>query len=386
MLRDLLLFSLAAGGFMIAMVVINLAVLPRISRAARFGSPSRWPPVSVVIPARNEERAVEDTVRAHLNADYPSVEVIVVDDRSTDRTPEILAALAGSDARLRVVAGQDPPAGWLGKPHALHLGSQAASGELLLFADADVRYHPEALREAVISMEQRRLDFLALLPDFEMRGFWENVLMPNIPLTYFFGPAVLANSDRFRWIAAGGGAGNLVRRSVYHAVGGHSSLKGSVIDDVRLALVVKSAGFRCRAFRAEDRISVRMYRGFREVWDGFTKNVAYAFRSLFGALVLLLMIVTMVPALLPAVVLALAVAGVPIGAVEAKLAGAGLLASVVARVPVAVALRHPLWTTLTNPLMVAVWGGIILRSAYWRFIRKEVRWRGRRYDARGASL
>lgn len=386
MLRGLLLFCLAAGGLVLVVLTINLIAIPRLSRPSRRAPPARWPRVSVVIPARNEERDIEGTVRDHLAADYPDFEVIVVDDCSTDRTAHILEGLAKADPRLRVLPGRDPPPGWLGKPHTLHLGSEAAQGALILFADADVRYHPQALREAVTLLEADHADFLAVLPSFEMQGFWENVLMPNIPLSYFFGPAFLANSDWARWIAAGGGAGNLIRRSTYIAVGGHAAIRGSVVDDVHLAFLVKEAGFRCRAVRAEDRVSVHMYRGFREIWDGFTKNVAYVFQGLLGALFLVLMLVSVVPGLLPTLVLGAALLGAPVGAVDARLAAAGFLASIAARVPVAIALRHPLWTTLTNPLMVAVWGGIIVRSMYWRFIRREVLWRGRSYDARRASF
>lgn len=386
MLRDLLILCLAAGGVVLVLLALNMASVPRLSRAGRRAPPGRWPLVSVVIPARNEEQAIEATIRSHFAQDYPLLEVVVVEDCSTDRTGEILAGLAGEDGRLRILTGLDPPPGWLGKPHALYRGSRAARGELILFADADVRYHPRALREAVTVLEGQRLDFLAVIPRFEMEGFWENVLMPNIPLTYFFGPGLLANADRVRFVAAGGGAGNLVRSGVYAAVGGHEALSSSVIDDVHLAFLVKKSGFRCRAFRAEDRVSVRMYRGFRQVWDGFTKNVAYAFQGPLGTLLITLMLLAVVPALLPALVLLAALFGAPVGTLETRLAAAGLMMSIAARTPVALALKHPLWTTATNPLMVAVWAGIIVRSSYWRFVRKEVRWRGRTYESRHASF
>lgn len=386
MLRALLLFCLAAGGAVSLLVVVNLAAVPRLSRVADRLRPDRWPSVSVVIPARNEEAGVEEAVRSHLGADYSGLEVVVVEDCSTDRTPQILAKLATTDARLRVVAGIDPPAGWLGKPHALHVGAGAARGELLLFADADIRYHPAALREAVAFLQAERLDFVTLVPRFEMEGFWENVLMPNIPLSFFLGPALLANLDSVRWFAAGGGAGNLVTRSAYAAAGGHAAIRESVVDDVRLAFLVKRAGFRCRVVRAEDRLSVRVYRGFREIWDGFAKNVAYIYSGWAGALLLALSPVTIVPAFLPTAVLAAAVFGAPIGPDEIRLAVAAFLMSIAARAPFAIALGHPLWTTLTNPLMVAVWIGITGRSLYWRMIRKEVRWRGRRYEATRATF
>src|SRR5262249_34288822 len=204
------------------------------------------PRVSVVVPARNEERGVERAVRSHLAQDYPDFEVVAVDDRSTDRTGEILSRLAAADARLTVLPGVEPPAGWLGKPHALFEGFTAARGELVLFADADVVYDSRTLREAVAYAEAEGVDLLALLPKFETRGFWESVLMPYLLGAYFGGIGGLANVDRPRWFAAGGGAGNLVRRRAYDAVGGHEGLKDSVVDDVPLASKIKTARFRAR--------------------------------------------------------------------------------------------------------------------------------------------
>src|SRR3984893_17238015 len=141
------------------MLVANLALMPRLSRVEPVRGQA--PLLSIVVPARNEERAVEAAVRSLLAQDYPSCEVIVVDDRSTDRTADILRALA-TDSRLRVVSGVEPPEGWLGKPHALFQGARAARGELLLFVDADVRYRSDAASRAVGELTGRGADFLVL--------------------------------------------------------------------------------------------------------------------------------------------------------------------------------------------------------------------------------
>ncbi|MGH9398877.1 MAG: glycosyltransferase, partial [Thermoanaerobaculia bacterium] len=275
MLHCVLVAAVGMGALLLFVVLpVNFALTPRLSRPRP--RTARAPRVSVVIPARDEERGIERAVRSHLLQDYANFEVVVVDDRSSDRTGEILAALAREDRRLTVLPGIDPPAGWLGKPHALHVAALAATGELLLFADADVVYDPRALGEAVAFLEASRADFAVLLPRMEAEGFWESVLMPYVLGAYFGGIGFLANMDRPRWAAAGGGAGNLIRRSAYDAVGGHAALKDSVIDDVHLALKTKRGGFRTRAVRAEDRVSVRMYRGLAGVVNGFTKNIAYA--------------------------------------------------------------------------------------------------------------
>ncbi|HEY2796345.1 MAG TPA: glycosyltransferase [Thermoanaerobaculia bacterium] len=387
LLHALLLVSLAMSVLSAIAFPLNVRGMPRLSRPRR-PDPASWPRVSIVVPARNEERTVETGVRSHLAQEYPGPppEVVVVDDRSTDATRAIVETISREDPRLRVVDGGELPEGWLGKPHALHQGAAAASGDLLLFADADVVYSPAALAEAVRLLEADRIDFLSLFPALEMHGFWENVLMPNIPISFFFGLGFLANSDRHRWMAAGGGAGNLVRRSAYEAAGGHAAIRDSVIDDIRLAMAVKRAGFRCRIALADDRVAVRMYRGFREVWNGFTKNVAFVFAGGFGLLFLLGTALTWVAALAPVAALIAWGLGLPVSRGDVGLAVAALLLTTLLRALLAKRLAYPQWTAWTQPLMTAVWGGLIVRSLYWRFVRRELRWRGRGYDAQRARF
>lgn len=385
LLHAFLLASLLIAILSALVFPLNVRATPRLSRPVR-PDPARWPRISIVIPARDEERGIEAAVRSHLQQDYPDFEVVVVDDRSTDATRPVLEELARADPRLRVVAGAEPPAGWLGKPHALHQGAEASSGELLLFADADVRYSPATLREAVRLLEADRLDFVSLFPAFEMRGFWENALMPYIPVTYFFGLGFLANSDRHPWIAAGGGAGNLVRRQAYAAAGGHAAMRDSVIDDIRLAMAVKRRGYRCRIVLADDRVRVRMYRGFREIWDGFTKNVAFVFAGGFGLVFLVGTALLLTAALAPVAALAGFALGLPIPPGDVRLAAAALLLTLLLRSLLARLFAWPQWAVPTQPLMACVWCGLIVRSLYWRYVRREVRWRGRRYSAERARF
>jgi hypothetical protein len=220
----------------------------------------------------------------------------------------------------------------------------------------------------------------------EARGFWENVLMPCVMWAFFVGPGFLANRDRPRLFAAGGGAGNLIRREAYEALGGHETLRDSVVDDVRLALAAKRAGFRTRAVRAEDRASVRMYEGFREVCDGFTKNIAYCFSGPLGLLLALVTAATIVFAVAPPAVLLAAAAGIPVAADDVVLAGAATAILLGTRLLLAAVLGDPFWPSLTHPLMVFVWAGIIGRSLYYRIVRRRLSWRGREFDARAARF
>ncbi len=362
-------------------VEINVRTVPRLAPIDGRVAPSKPPRVSVVIPARDEEAEVEAAVRSHLAQDYPDFEVVVVDDRSGDATPVILARLAAGDPRLKVVSGVEPPDGWLGKPHALDQGARAASGELLLFADADVRYDPSAMAEAVAMLEEQRIDLLAFFPRLEMVGFWENALMSYLAVSYFFGPAFWVNSDSQRRYAAGGGAGMLMRREAYRASGGHAALRSSVIDDMGLAIRVRRAGFRCRMVMADERVRLRMYRGFRAIFDGFTKNLAFVFEGAMGAFLALSTLFTFLAWILPAAVLVAAVLGARLPARDVVFAAIAFGLTVAARARMAVFVRYPLWTSVTQPVTAAVWAAMTVRSFARRFIRRQVVWRGRAYDA-----
>jgi chlorobactene glucosyltransferase len=364
---------------------INAGTIPRLSKASRPCGQA-LPKVSVVIPARDEARDIEAAVRSHLAQEYPDLEVIVVDDRSTDATPGVLARLAAADTRLRVVRGAEPPPGWLGKPHALFQGVALARGDLVLLADADVRYDPPALREAVAFLASRRLDLITFFPRVEMRGFWENVLMPYLAAAYMYGPAFIINSDVQKRFAAGGGSGMLVRRDALVAAGGYEALRASVIDDIGLAVRVRRSGGRCRMVLADDRVRLRMYRGFREIVDGFTKNIAYVFEGWTGALLALSTVFSWVAWTVPLAVLVAPLAGAPVPAVDTALAAIGLALAIVARLALALLLGYPLWPAVTHPLLAMVWMGIAARSFAWRFLRRQVFWRGRHYDAARARF
>lgn len=385
MLHVLLVGAVGMGALLLFVLLpVNFAFTPRLSQ--KRVKAVQTPRVSIIIPARDEERSIESAVTSHLSQDYPDFEIVAVNDRSSDRTGDILAALARKDPRIRVVTGIEPPAGWLGKPHALHVGASVATGELLLFADADVIYDSRTLREAVSLLESRALDFLALLPRLATEGFWESVLMPFVLGAYFTGIGFLANLDWPRWAAAGGGAGNLVRRRVYDALGGHTAIRDSVVDDVHLALRSKRAGFRTRVVRAEDRVSVRMYRGLFEVVNGFTKNIAYALQGLLGAFIFLVTIVVTLFWVVPPLVLVCALLGAEVAPREVLLAAAAFALVVASRISLAAALNDKLWPAVTHPIMSAIWGFIMCRSLYHRIVRRRLVWRGREFDARTARF
>lgn len=348
--------------------ILNLALVPRLRVRSL---PADAPLVSVVVPARDEERAIERTVRAFLAQTWPNLELIVVNDRSTDATGAILRDI--DDPRLTVIDNIDPPDGWLGKPWALHQGSLRARGELLLFADADVLYEPDAVAAAVLHLQERNVPMLSLFPRFVMRGFWEHVVMPNLAFFAFTVlPLWLSNRSRARILGIGGGVGNLIRRADYDAVGGHEALRDAVIDDVALARLVRRSGRPTQIARAEELVSVRMYDGLREIVDGFTKNsFAVTGRSYVTAAIFV--IAGVVLHILP---YALALTGDVFSI-------ASVIVLTLIRLILFASLRYRLDNALLgHPLMIGVWLWIMVRSAWRTGVRRELMWRGRKYDAR----
>jgi cellulose synthase/poly-beta-1,6-N-acetylglucosamine synthase-like glycosyltransferase len=367
------LVTLALWLMALGRTVLNLALVPRLKGSDPCPLPSApCPLVTVIIPARDEERMIERTVRGFLAQSWPALEIVVVNDRSTDSTGAILTRLAEEDGRLTVIDNEEPPPGWLGKPWALHQGSLRAQGELLLFVDADVIYAPETVAAAVAHFEARGASMIALLPHFEMRGFWEHVAMPNLAFFAFtVMPLWLSNRTTIPLLGMGGGTGNLIRRSDYETAGGHETLKDSVIDDVALSRLMRRSGRRTEIVRADHLISVRMYEGLGEVIRGFTKNGFSAVSRNYLTMAVFL-ILGFVLHVLP---FGLALAG-------DVLSIASVVVLTLTRVILFASLRYRLDNALFgHPLMIGVWLVIMLRSTWYTGIRRKLLWRGRTYDA-----
>jgi chlorobactene glucosyltransferase len=241
------------------------------------------PPVTVIVPARNEAANIERCARSLLAQDYPDFELIVVNDGSADATPAILQGIAAEEARLKVVTldGELPP-GWAGKPHAMQMGYEAARPEsrYILFSDADTFHFPVALRTAVSAAVRGEADLLSAMTGLELKTFWENVLMPlaimGIMLQY--PPDKVSQPDSP--VALANGQFLLLKREAFEAVGGYGGkLKGSLLDDRDMALAVKSNGGKLLLINGQKLASVRMYTGLRDVWQGFRKNAFVGSRA-----------------------------------------------------------------------------------------------------------
>ena len=262
-------------GFLCLTLVINICAIRSLRT---YAPPSTYPRLSVLIPARNEEENIARCVSSFLQQDYPNFEVLALDDSSTDQTWPILNGLAQTDNRLTIVPGRPLPAGWLGKPWACHQLSQLATGELLLFTDADVWFHPQTLSNAVAALQTQQADLLAALPH-EILGSWAERL--TIPLLNFamlcVYPYPLAMRVRIPFLNNVNGQFMLFKREAYQQIGGFEAIRNHVVDDVMLGRAIKAHGLRWRLVNGSDRVFCRMYRNLAEVWHGFSKNLFPSF-------------------------------------------------------------------------------------------------------------
>jgi hypothetical protein len=331
---------------------------------------SRGSRVSAIVPARNEGRALPWSVSALLAQAYADFEVIVVDDRSTDDTPAILSALAAP--RLTAIRVDTLPAGWLGKNHALYLGSRRARGDWLLFTDADVMFHPGCLAAAVAHAESEGLDHLSLSPRTETRGFWEPVLIACFGLLFALVLRPWRAADPRSRAFVGIGAFNLIRRQAYERIGTHRALATAVVDDLELGRLVKRHRLRQALARGERLLSVRWQVGLRGIVVGLEKNgfaaVGYSLpKAVVGCLGLaLLMVVPPVAAVVGPGGLWLPAAVVPLVLQAGQALDAGL----------------PLWAAALQPLGGVVLIVALLRSAALTLRRGGVQWRGTVYPVR----
>lgn len=232
------------------------------------------PWVSVIIPALDEEKHIEAALASVLVLDYPRLEIIVLNDRSTDGTPAILDRIAAQHSpRLRVIHIRELPLGWLGKNHALHLGAEQARGEFLLFTDADVQMAPDTVRRAIARMQERQLDHLCLIFRVVLPSSLLAMLVTDSLaglLTVFKPWRTLEPSSRYFF---GAGGFNLVRRSTYAGFGGHRPIRLCPVDDILLSRLVKESGGRQECLNGRNFVSVPWYGSVAEMVRGLRKNV-----------------------------------------------------------------------------------------------------------------
>lgn len=260
--------------------LFTLVVLCRVMRTVPkledddSPTPARWPEISVIVPARDEADTIGSAMRAMLELDYPALEIIAVDDRSSDGTGAVLDALAAQDPRLHVVHIEQLPEGWVGKSHAMHSGAQRAEGEYLLFTDADVHFAPDTLKKAMALMLRKDGDHMGAMPDLVANTLLMRACLMYLAfVVYMF---VRPESDDPE-SGVGFGPFNLIRRGTYDAIGGFASLAMTAIDDFELGQMVKRRGYRQLVVMARKHIAVTWHPSVRHMIRNMEKNTLAVF-------------------------------------------------------------------------------------------------------------
>jgi chlorobactene glucosyltransferase len=342
------------------------------------------PRLSVIIPARNEQSNIEKCLRGLLQQSYPAqaLEIIVVDDHSTDETATIVRELMNSHSQIRLVEAGPLPEGWKGKQHACWQGAGQAQGEWLCFMDADVTAMPDLLLSAVRFAEGENFDLLTLFPFQEMLGFWERFLMPIAFLSLLFLMDPKRINDPQTKDAMAIGHFILVKHAAYDATGGHQTIRSELLDDVALARCFKDEDLRIHLGSGKNLVRTRMYSDLKTLWQGLTRG---ATELAGGAVVTTLtvfssLLIGWLPVLLPCWVSqmyveinALSLRGLAIGSTS--------LGSLIWLGAHAVALRThriPLRYLLLLPLSYTALAVASLESI-WRYLTGRRQWKGRLY-------
>jgi chlorobactene glucosyltransferase len=348
--------------------------------------PKDAPLISICIPARNEEDNIRRCVEAALNQDFPNIEAIVLDDRSSDATLTQLKEIASRDSRLLAISGSDLPEGWAGKPHALYQASAAARGEWLCFVDADTFLTPQALSSCYVKALETEADLFTVMTDQILGSFWEKVVMPLVMTALSVGFSPRKVNDPTRRDAVANGQFILIKRSIYDAIGGHERVKDQIVEDKAISEQVKWNGHRLVVADGMQLVRTRMYTSMASMWEGWTKNIYLGLRDHMGMLLLgafgasLGLIAALFLPVWPLLGwvwytkngqwMALVVI------LEALLVWAYLLYY---RMIIAKKMNIPAWYAWTTPLGAGIFAAMMLTSA-WKVISGQgVTWRGRTY-------
>jgi glycosyltransferase involved in cell wall biosynthesis len=359
----------------------GMAIVPRLTAITPLRD-AECPTVSILVAARDEAAGLARSLPTLLAQDYPHYEVIVVDDRSSDSTPRILEEFARLHKNLRVIPLTELPPGWLGKSHALATAHAHATGDWLIFTDADVRFAPDLVRRALASAKRKDWDHLTMFFTPDMAGFWEKSVLSFwlFSLILWLEPWKVSDPKSRRY--AGSGAFQLLRRSAYEAIGTHRRLALEVVEDLKLGKLVKVGGFRSGMALSDGMVRVRWHEGLHGIIHGLTKNsfAACNYRISTLALNLLLLFTFQI---LPYLALIIA-RGMP-----QALAAVSVLVLLILRLRADHYHEIPRGYALTHPLGAIIFSYILLRSAFVVLSGGGLTWRGTFYaldDLRKGSV
>ncbi|NLI98767.1 glycosyltransferase [bacterium] len=359
----------------IAIAIVNVFALRRF-KLGRYQFPKILPKVSVMVPTRNEEKNIGQCIESLLAQDYPDFEVIALDDQSTDRTWEILQKFR-TVPRLILMQGKKLPDRWFGKHWACHQMTEAASGEIFLFTDADTKHKPDSISSAVAALIAENADLLTALPREETGSFGEAMLIPVMPFAILgFLSIPFAHAVKWPIFSATVGQFMMFKRKAFEAIGGYPAIKTKQVDDMAFGQRIKKLGYRWRFFDGQSSVVCRMYGGFKESFLGLGKTVFSAFgRRIIPFLFVWTFLFTVF--LEPFAVIAVRLSGGPITDLSLLIALSGILASMLLWTITILKFRFPFWTVFLYPATFA----LTLIMAYYSVIitlSGKATWKGRR--------
>jgi cellulose synthase/poly-beta-1,6-N-acetylglucosamine synthase-like glycosyltransferase len=376
MLEALAWLALALVAPSAALTLVNLVVYRAPPPADR-----RECGLSILIPARDEENTIAVAVAAAVRAAEAPLEVLVLDDHSTDRTATIVAEIAARDRRVRLLAASDLPAGWVGKQHACHVLAAHARHPLLLFHDADVKLAPGAADRIASCLLNGPAALISGFPRQETGTLGERLLVPLIHIVLLgYLPILLMRRSRAIGLAAGCGQLIAVRRETYLACGGHRAIRTSLHDGLQLPRAFRRAGFATDLFDATDLARCRMYRSWRETWNGFLKNAHEGMATPVG-----LPIWTVLLGgghVMPWAMLAF-LASQPAPASALLPAASAVMIGILIRVAIACRFRQSWIGVVVHPAALCLLLAVQWTALWRRLSGARLRWRDRDYGAKG---
>jgi cellulose synthase/poly-beta-1,6-N-acetylglucosamine synthase-like glycosyltransferase len=341
------------------------------------------PRVTVIVPAKDEETTIQQTAKSILASDYDKLDLILVNDRSTDRTLEMMEHMARQDPRIRVVCVEELPSGWTGKTHAMFHGTACASGEILLFTDADAMLEMDVISRSVDFMLCCNLDALGLLPGFLERGFIENAVHPHLALGLSsFYPLTDVN-DANKKAALASGCFLMLRREAYEAVGGWKNFRDQITEDIALSKAVKQKGLRLKVLRGGNMVRTKPFDGLAELAGFWTRTFTGGLeKSILKMMKLCLNYVTLIVLLGIFIASGAAVASGGADALQLAsfvISGVGT-AVVMISYGIVVKKEHgSAWYGFSAPLGLFLGGWIAVRSFVTVLTNRGIPWRGTLY-------
>ena len=371
--------------------ILNILNVLYVKKVERYPDSAECPLVSVIVPARNEERNIRTCVVSLLGQDYSSFEVIVVNDHSDDSTGKILSGLQEEHPHLRVLECAALPAGWTGKNWACDEGYRQAQGDVIIFTDADTQHAPHFLRKAVAALLHEHADLLTVIPRFSTISLAEKAIMPVlIWLAYSVFPFAFMNRNRLRIVAYSNGAFMMFRRNAYQKIGGHAAIRDNVIDDMTLGRRIRQSGHRCVVVNGSAALQCRMYTCMQEIYSGFAKNLFRLFSNslptgiavpLFALCWLFFCLLYLVPVCAAALYFILRLQGIDMPSALPVVAGMAILCYFSSFFLVSTHFRYPRLMAFLYPINIVLLFTIAMNSII-QTLTGQTEWKGRSLHAK----